>query len=1041
MAVVRTPDELKNPDFNYYLAFQIDPKERDSKKIDEKLRTRLGNAGGSLMTRRYNELRTDIIEIMVNDSIYDAQKDSYIQGKGGRAKELAAAKKFKLDEARELAEDRCKKNKVVLRSQLDDIYNAINRQSVYFTKDEYNAEIKYLEQQTTIIEDDSKEIPFGQYEKLDDYLTTLGYENVFAFLSSSGSTITEKSPPDEIKKAKDAVYSLGNKTADMKKKQATSNLCGIVETIMVKDPKGARTYSNYLATRGVVWDKMAHKKRVGLTDMTLDEFTGFVQEIMGILGLSLAEAQKMLAIGCRYFRVVLVDVTPGQKEDYLVECPYDDCGRVFKKGLKICPHCNRSIEAPCWNCGTLINLNAAKKGCSACGATTGSRAILERKCSELDSLLVKTDVSVPDLKSKLQEIKGVVPGYEKHRNSEVMRRVTRYEASVQSRVKLEENTGNAYRAEVDKVRTLVGEKKYQTAYQMARGLKSKYSSYNTQNTDKLIADIKKVVDVADRHMEQAKQAMLRGDERNAIEYAIKVNELCSDYSDTRLIFLKFPPKTPVGIRAALEGEKVRIEWAEGAKQDYITYTVIKKNGVPPSSADDGSVLEGGISIRYAEDKNIVSAVPYYYAVYAERFGIKSSLSITPTPVSIFKEVEDAEQLFLTPGIKVTWRPPQNVASVEVWKKQGVVAPIKAGDGVKVPTDGKSFYDEKAVGENSYLIICNYRVGTQAVQSKGIRLVLKPFENIAPVTSASFSHVGDNKFAFTSDPVKTGNVYLYFSPTKPSIQYSVAQRFIDFGTVCPGFSRLTATTGADGALRVIVPREKIGYVYPIVMTDQLFVVSEPFAVNTLSGIKDLQYSFAANRGVVTVEGKLHPSAKNIVAKISHKDFPETMESEGENFTFTADDFKQDGRIEINLRTNTINYITLFVEFYENGSTTYSLPVTLDTPIDYRETVRVKYCINYKTSAVKKFDVVITYEATEAVTIPSVVLVKGDPIPLRKSAGELCERLDPVDLDYSFISKKYKKKVTVKVDPVRTGMKFEIFPSAEGGHVKLIAVDKL
>lgn len=70
----RTPDELKNPDFNYYIAFKIDLNETDKAKIEPIIKKALSNTGGSLTIRRLIELKNDIIQIMCNDAVFDGTK-------------------------------------------------------------------------------------------------------------------------------------------------------------------------------------------------------------------------------------------------------------------------------------------------------------------------------------------------------------------------------------------------------------------------------------------------------------------------------------------------------------------------------------------------------------------------------------------------------------------------------------------------------------------------------------------------------------------------------------------------------------------------------------------------------------------------------------------------------------------------------------------------------------------------------------------------------------------------------------------------------
>lgn len=309
MATVRTPEELNSPIYNYYIAFNIDPAEQNAEKIVLSIKRRLSSAtSGSVFVRRLVELRVDIIEVMVRDSVYDADTDTYVENSGGRARELMRAKTFKLDLAAELINDAIRMNKALPESRIDAIYSALNSGGVFFTKEElYSAarctEGQYAKSQASAAGEE--EIPFSQYEKANEYLYALGFNNLFEALSSTGVEITAESTPVDIDNAKAALYVFGMKTTDMRIKMSISNLGAVIGTVLVKTPGGVRSYSDYLAAKDAVWDKLKIRRDVGLSEMSLDEYLYFVAELVRILGISVAEAHAMLKVGAKYYRVSL----------------------------------------------------------------------------------------------------------------------------------------------------------------------------------------------------------------------------------------------------------------------------------------------------------------------------------------------------------------------------------------------------------------------------------------------------------------------------------------------------------------------------------------------------------------------------------------------------------------------------------------------------------------------------------------------------------------------------------------------------------------
>lgn len=252
------------------------------------------------------------------------------------------------------------------------------------------------------------------------------------------------------------------------------------------------------------------------------------------------------------------------------------------------------------------------------------------------------------------------------------------------------------------------------------------------------------------------------------------------------------------------------------------------------------------------------------------------------------------------------------------------------------------------------------------------------------------------------------------------------------------TRINATTNADGQLSFSLPQNKICQVYPIVATEQLFVISPPHLINTMSG---MSCTHTVTSGTVSICGSMHPKANCIVVKVSNSKYAEKLSDNGENFTFKKEELLKKGKIEIKLKSNSINYISIFVEFIEDGVKSYSQPVKLDPPIDYREAVAVLYSLDYNVSAVKPFKVTIAFESEKDVEIPALLLMKGHPRPMNKNAGELCERLEPLKLKKGLFSKKYSGKHVVTVSPTALNTKFAVFSNSDKTFVQLKEVKKI
>ena len=1018
----RTPDELKNIELNYFIAFKVELGETDKTKIEAQIKRVLSDPKGGVFARRLLELKADAFEIMCNDAIYDSSTSTYIPGKGGRAKEAKAAKEFKLSESVSFVEMLCQTRKTLLKSEIVSICDAANKPVVYFTSEEFEARLSYLttpEMGVKIIDNIDNSIPFADYQQAEKHLKALDNTDLYDFLG-----LPKAATKDEIEKKSDEIYKLSTKTNDLKKKQSISTLCGTVKKLLLKTPDARNSYDCYLALKEDVWDQFEDRRSRGFKEMHMDEYRDYVQKIISILGVRIDEAEKMLAVGCKYFQITIV----GKMEDNNFEfCPYDECGKLYIRGAKSCPHCGKPLEIICWNCRSQTPFTKEDKGCESCGATYHAHEMFLKKCENMDAVLSQPTIDIAKLRSALLEIKNIVPDYSSCSDSTIAKKVKEYEGSVQIKVREEETLGGKYREEIKIIQDLMIRKSYQTALGKAKSLLTKFSTYNVANTNKLISDIAAVTNKADEQAAQAKRYMAQGNESAAVIAAAKAIDISSDHSEARMIMQKYPPKPATSVSTTIKNGVVKIEWTDNLKQDFITYTVIKKVGLPPISYDDGAVVEKGLTLKFVEDSSVVSATPYYYAVFAERYDVPSSVMSTKAATLVYADVGNIQQEIITDGIKVTWDAPSNVKNIEVWKNVGPVAPSRVGEGTKIDCTQNYFYDKGADGTNSYLIVCKYIVEGKEVTSTGIKTVYRPYQKTVPLKNVEYQRIGDNRYSMKCSPDYSGKISVYVSEKILPIQTDTVLKYIDFNSICRGMNLIESTVGAQGEILFSLDKGKVYQVYAVVNTEQLFVVSPPFLVNEIKGIECTHY---VEKGTCYISGKTHPKVSSIVAVVSSEGYVEEMGDGHEKFVFAKEELLSQGKIGIKLKSNSTSYISLFGECKDGNTVSYSPVVKLEPPIECRNTVTVLYKMECNVSATKPFKITVSFEADEPITIPKMLIVQGSPRPpLDKNSGKLTERLPALTLKKGLFSKKYTGKHVITVSPAATSTKYRMFASDE------------
>ncbi len=296
---VRTARELSNPEFNYYLAFKIDLAQTDITEIERTIKRFISNPKGDLKTRRYLQLKDDIYEIMIYDSTYNEQSKVYTKGTGGRKIEAQRAREFKLAEAINAIKTLCKARPFVLKTEIRKIYEVINKPIKYFSVEEFETAVKAnLNQGVEIVENkyDDK-IPFADYQRIESWLECFDKKDLYDFLGCSHTATA-----DEITLKNNEQYK-GKVSLDLKRMQAISFLCSMVQDHLCKTQKARETYDLYLKSKDV-FDELKIRRKVNLTYLFRSEYDAFFKKLNAING---QRAEEILLQACKYFKIVVLD--------------------------------------------------------------------------------------------------------------------------------------------------------------------------------------------------------------------------------------------------------------------------------------------------------------------------------------------------------------------------------------------------------------------------------------------------------------------------------------------------------------------------------------------------------------------------------------------------------------------------------------------------------------------------------------------------------------------------------------------------------------
>lgn len=422
----RTPEELNNPDYNYYFAYKISPAEKDSKKIEASMATQKNSfTQGSVIQRRLKDLYSEAVNIMNDKALRD--------------KEFQAAKKFKLENAEKAIISIVKGSGTIYKSDLKKMADASGE---WLKADEIEKKIEYLVKQGAKLVDDTQRIlDFLTYDKIETYLKIIGKSNLYELLGTA-----QKSPINVLLSAVTTVYNSVSGTDP--KSTAKNQICGEAKKVF-KDDNSKKYYDIYLATKDI-WEEFKLRRDTGVSEMEHEEFLRHLEKAKDALkALNITDEnyiEVLLADGLNSkYRITLVG-RKGQGVDLEI-CPY--CGITYAANYnpKNCPHCGNQLEFDCWNCGG----KAWKTTCPSCGAKKDDVACFESVVKKLEALrvsfadietnmnkqneqkltdarlLIQKESLFADIETELNNLKKLLPNYKKIAKSKLTQKIVEYE--------------------------------------------------------------------------------------------------------------------------------------------------------------------------------------------------------------------------------------------------------------------------------------------------------------------------------------------------------------------------------------------------------------------------------------------------------------------------------------------------------------------------------------------------------------------------------------------------------------------------------------
>ncbi len=386
-----------------------------------------------------------------------------------------------------------------------------------------------------------------------------------------------------------------------------------------------------------------------------------------------------------------------------------------------CASCGAALYITCPSCKKKAPAGADR---CACGFQISEMLFFDDYCRAAQAALEAMDFAEAD--KQLENAKLAHPGHTSLKKLE-------------DDVNLKKNT---FKKVLDPLNQLMLAKKYVAAQKELNNVRAKYPQLNLTRQSGLI----------DTQLKKAAGRMpvagLPADVRAT--RCMEILKDVADYQPAMDLLRNLPLQAPKHLTAGVQTAgtlSCELAWSPSGDPD-VTYRVVRKTGSAPRNASDGTVLREGLRELCYKDSSMEPATPYYYAVFACRYGIYSPGAVCTA--EHFSELDGSTvQTSVSNGIcRFSWAlPSKNCIGVRVIRQNGIIPmPDLVGGGeVVAACEPVGFEDRKVINGQryGYRLQCVYDYNGTRKYSKGWTCSLTPDVPPVSVTNVSTSVVGTN----------------------------------------------------------------------------------------------------------------------------------------------------------------------------------------------------------------------------------------------------------------------------------------------------------
>lgn len=515
-----------------------------------------------------------------------------------------------------------------------------------------------------------------------------------------------------------------------------SKLCGQCDETF-KDDASKQIYDKYIEymKRKTILEnaKEIYEMTSEISGDSYNDFIGQLTEVFKDRKL----AKSVFAAYCKIEKIPLT-ISNGSSEtnnSYIKICRCG-CTNDISDGRKVCKNCGLELHIKCPKCGTLNDTNINVCKCSFKFENIDKAIAM---CELAEEAIENMDF--PVAKAHLSDADQFWPGSEKVR-------VLRTRLS-----ELEGRVGNAVEEMIESCR----KRNYYAAQKHYEYIKKFFPDYTDTVAE---GEIKAAIENSEMFKKAALSAQ---NENDIIDSCTKAYEACKDCPGVKEIIARYPPLKPSNLVASTDSSAkvIALSWTKSDTDGLLYYSVVRKEGAIPISVQDGRLV-GRVSMCSINDKDIVSGLQYFYAIFAERAGVFSEALTTKEPVSKYFEISGVTMAAGDTVLQFEWDEIAENAFVEIERTEN-------GNKTKLVCNNRSSFVDKDLSndiEYHYRIYLAYSNGSEIITTKGVGISGTPTRPPLPIDKLAVKPIQNNDFQIDWENPENSVVQFYYSEKKP-----------------------------------------------------------------------------------------------------------------------------------------------------------------------------------------------------------------------------------------------------------------------------------